>query len=127
MAVVTILQKKSARNRAAHHLLRCLYTYTALFHFDYSAEHVAGMLNEAALYFYTAFFHFDYSAEHVADVLNGVADALSRGNTASFNSLIPQAAQTQVPISLVDLLITQQPDWGSTHWISLFGSTLPTR
>ena len=101
MAVVAMLRKRSARGEVAHHLLRCLY-------------------------FYTAFYQFDYTAEHVPGIHNTAADALSRNNTALVSSLFPQAAEVQVPASLMDLLVSQRPNWGSTHWIALFMDTLPT-
>ena len=101
MAVVAMLQNRSARGEKARHLMRCFY-------------------------FYTAFFRFDYIAVHVPGILNSAADALSRNNIPLFTSLIPQASQVQVPAPLLDLLVYQQPDWGSTQWISLFMSTLPS-
>lgn len=101
-AVVDILKKRSARNAVAHHLLRCLY-------------------------FYAAFYQFDHSAEHVPGVLNIAADALSRDNIHFFSSLVPQAVQSQVSSQLLDLLVTQRPDWGSQHWTSLFIGTLIRR
>ena len=100
-AVVAILQKRSARDPVAHHLLRCFY-------------------------FYAAFFQFEYGSEHVPGVLNVAADALSRNNLQLFSSLIPQATPSAVPIPLLDLLIFQRPDWGSQAWINLFVATLPT-
>ena len=101
MAVVAILKKQSARSPIAHHLLRCLY-------------------------FYTAFFQFDYTTEHIPGVLNTAADALSRNNNniTLFSSLLPQATQVHIPTPLQDLLLTHRPDWGSTNWIRLFHSTL---
>ena len=76
------------------------------------------------LYFYAAYYQFESVAIHVLGVLNVAADALSRGNLTLFNFLIPQAAQWQVPVSLLELLVTRRPDWGSTDWIRLFTSTL---
>ena len=100
MAVVDILRKRSARSPLAHHLLRCLYFYTALFQFDHTAEHIPGVLNTAA-------------------------DALSRNNLPLFSSLLPQAVQVQVPAPLQDMLLILRPDWGSPLWIRSFLSTLP--
>ena len=48
MAVVTILQSISPRGELVLHLIRCLYFYAAIYQFDYSAEHVPGVLNVAA-------------------------------------------------------------------------------
>ena len=101
MAVIAMLKKRSAKGEVAHHLLRCLY-------------------------FYAAFFQFDYTADHVPGILNTAADALSRDNISLFSSLFPQAAEVEVPPALMDLLVTQRPNWGSMHWTSLFVGTLPT-
>ena len=101
MGVVGILQKRSARSPVTHHLLRCLY-------------------------FYSAFFQFEYNAEHIPGIENIAADALSRNNINLFSSLFPQATHFDVPASLQELLLTHRPGWGSTDWIRLFHSTLTT-
>ena len=66
MVVVAILQSNSPRGELALHLLRCLYFYAVIFQFDYSAEHMSGVLNVAA-------------------------NAISRNNLALFLSVLPQA------------------------------------
>lgn len=101
LAVVSILRKQSVASPIANHLLRCLYVYSALFQFDYTAEHIPG-------------------------VDNIEADALSRKNMNRFSSLLPHATQTHIPSSLQELLLTHRPDWGSTDWIRLFHTTLTT-
>ena len=101
MPVVLILQNHSASNLTAHHLLRCFY-------------------------FFTAYYQFDYSIEHVPGIMNSAADALSRNNLPVFHSLIPQATRTEVPAAVTHMLLTHQPDWGSAQWISQFNSTLLT-
>ena len=98
-AVVAIIQKRSAKQPAMLHLLRCLY-------------------------FYAAFYQFSYSAHHVPGVTNVAADALSRNNMSLFNSLVPQGRPTEVSREVSNLLIIQQPNWGSQSWISLFRATL---
>ena len=85
MAVVSVLQRNSAATLAAHHLLRSLYFYAAIYQFEYSVEHVPGALNSAA-------------------------DALSRGNLPVFHSLVSQASRTEVPAA-ISRMLTQQPDW----------------
>ena len=100
LAVVAITCKRLAKNRIAHHLLRCFY-------------------------FYAAFYCFQYSIEHVPGVLNTAADALSCNNLPLFSSLVSQASQTAVDTLLEELLITQRPDLGSAQWIWLFKGTLP--
>ena len=74
MEVVVILRRYSAGSEVTHHLLRCLYFYSALFQFEFSAEHIPGVQNVAA-------------------------DALSRDNLVLFSSLLPQATQVQIPAS----------------------------
>ena len=94
MSVVALLQNRTVvRDPLACHLLRCLYFYTALYGFKHSVEHVPGRLDVAA-------------------------DALSRDNL--FSSLLPQARPTSVPTSVTSLLLSNKPDWGSTHWIRSF-------
>ena len=88
MGVVGFLQRWSLGNPRAHNLLRCLYFYTALYQFDYSVEHIPGTLNT-------------------------VADTLSRNNVDLFSSLVPHAVRTLIPTKLRNLLLIQQPDWGS--------------
>ena len=99
MEVVAILRRYSAGSEVTHHLLRCLYFYSALFQFEFSAEHIPGVQNVAA-------------------------DALSRDNLVLFSSLLPQATQVQIPAPLLDLLLIQRPDWGSVNWINLFRDSL---
>ena len=101
MAVVAMLKKQSAKGEVAHHLLRCLYFYTAFFQFDYTDKHVPGLINTAG-------------------------NALSHDNVSLFSSLFPQAAEVKVPSPLMDLLVTQRPNWGSRHWTLLLTGTLPT-
>ena len=99
MAVVEVVQRKSAKYPLLLHLLRCLY-------------------------FYAAYFQFSYSACHVPGVTNVAADSLSRNNMWLFNSLVPQASRTEVGQEVMDLLISRRPDWGSQDWIALFRATL---
>ena len=98
-AVVRIIQRQSGRSSIIQHLLRCFYFYSALFQFSYSAEHIRGELNTAA-------------------------DALSRDRFTLFLSLYPQASRVPIPQSVMEMLVTRRPDWGSPDWIGLFVSTL---
>ena len=102
MAVVAILRSGSTSDADALHLLRCLHFYSALFQFDYVAEHIPGSQNTAA-------------------------DALSRNNLNLFPSLFSQETHYPVPARLSELLVSQRPDWGSTSWTALFVGTLGTR
>ncbi len=96
MAVVAMLQNKSARDPVARHLLRCLYFYSSLYHFQHAAKHVPGVLNVAA-------------------------DALSRNNVPLFSFLLPQARPTVILVAVSDVMT---PDWGSPQWIERFTATL---
>ena len=88
MAVVAVLNSRTAWTPHLMHLLRCFS-------------------------FYCAYFRFHFSAKHVPGVMNTVADALSRNNMVLFSSLVPQTTQFAVPPSVSDLLITATLDWGS--------------
>ena len=48
MAVVTILNKHTAKDHLLNNLLRCLFFYAAFYKFHYSATHIPGTLNAAA-------------------------------------------------------------------------------
>ena len=102
MAVVAMLQNRTARDPVARHLLRCLYFYSAIYQFQHRGEHVPGVLNVAA-------------------------DALSRNHMSIFSSLIPQARPTAIPTAVSTLLLANEPDWGSSDWIGLFSATLAIR
>ena len=66
-AVVSVIQRRSAKDPTLLHLLRCLYFYAALFRFSYCPLHLPGISNVAA-------------------------DALSRDNMSLFLSLVPQGS-----------------------------------
>lgn len=101
MAVVAVLNKRTAKDPLLIHLLRCLY-------------------------FYSAFYGFHYSAMHVPGVLNVAADALSRGVIHDLRYLVPQVlpVPSQVPDSLKRLLLDNTPDWTSDSWIRQFSDSL---
>ena len=99
MAVVAVIQRKSAKHPLLLHLLHCLY-------------------------FYAAYFQFFYNTQHVPGVTNVAADSLSRNNMLLFNSLVPQASRTDVGQKVIDLLISQQLNWGSQDWIALLRAIL---
>lgn len=99
MAVVEILKKRASKEPLLMHLMRCLL-------------------------FYSAFFSFEFVSEHIPGVLNTAADAISRNNLPLFLSLVPQIPRVFVPQSVVDLLISRRPDWGSHDWTSLFCHSL---
>ena len=97
-AVVSVIQRRSAKDPFLLHLLRCLYFYAARFQFCYSAHHLPGVSNVAA-------------------------DALSRDNMSLFLSLVPQGSPLVVSKEVLDLLLWQRPDWGSQLWIRQFKAT----
>ena len=99
MAVVAVLNTRSAKSPLLMHLLRCFA-------------------------FYSAYFRFHFTARHVPGVLNTAADALSRNNLQLFSSLVPQAQESSIPPSLYNLLIGTRPDWGSPAWSQLFSHSL---
>ena len=98
-AVVSVIQRRSAKDPLLLHLLRCLY-------------------------FYAAYYQFSYCASHVPGVDNVAADALSRNNMSLFSSLIPQGTQTLLSQGVLEFLIIHPPNWGSQDWITLFRASL---
>ena len=99
MGVIGVLKSGSARSAIQMHLLRCFA-------------------------FFAAFFKFNYSTQHVPGVLNTAADALSRDELTLFFSLVPQTPRYTLPLPLLELIIDSQPDWGLTTWTSLFARSL---
>ena len=99
MAVVSIVNSKTAKTPQLMHLLRCFAFYCAYYRFHISCVHVPGAMNTAA-------------------------DALSRNNLKLFSTLAPQALRCPIPVLLVELLVTTRPDWGSPAWTQLFVRSL---
>ena len=99
MAVVAILNSRTAKTPQLMHLLRCFSFYCAYYQFHSSSSHVPGVMNKAA-------------------------DAISRDNLTLFSSLVPQVTRFSTPPSLRKLLITTRPDWGSQTWTQLFVHSL---
>ena len=98
-AVVTIIQKRHAKQPVLNHLLRCLFFYASVFQFHFSALHISGALNVAA-------------------------DAISRNNLALLSSLLPQATRMTVPTTMSRFLLSP-PHWGSPSWMEQFIHSLP--
>ena len=97
--VVAIINGGYSKDVEVMHLMRCLHFLAAHHNFRLSAEHIRGVLNEAA-------------------------DALSRDSLSTFQALQPAASKspTPVPPLLLDLLLGSKPDWLSTSWKALFNS-----
>lgn len=99
MAVVSILNTHTSQDQLLIHLVRCLT-------------------------FYAAYFRFHVKTAHIPGVLNTAADAISWNNITFFLYLVPQTQQVPIPQTLVDLLVTHQPDWGSQAWTRLLVNSL---
>ena len=61
-------------------------------------------------------------AVHIPGGLNIVADAISRDNLPPIFSKVPDVSPHPVPLprALVELLVTEQPDWTLPSWGRLF-------
>ncbi len=79
-----------------------------------------------SLFFIVAHFEITLQAVHVVGKENSKDDAISRNKIAVFLSQAPKASPepTPIPPQLVDLLVTQRPDWTSPTWSQLFSSCL---
>ena len=101
LAVVEVLNRGYSREPDIMHLMRCLFFFSAHFHFRVIAKHIPGKRNI-------------------------LADVLSRDRLSLFHSLHPQANSSPaiIPAPLIALLITNKPDWLSQDWTNLFADTL---
>ena len=99
MSVVNVLGSCTSKDPVLMHLIRCLIFYAALFRFQFVAEHIPGVINVAA-------------------------DAISRNNLPLFHSIVPQIPQAAIPQPVMELLVTNRPDWGSKSWTTLFERSL---
>ena len=101
LAVVEVLNRGYSREPDIMHLMRCLFFFSAHFHFRVIAKHIPGKQNI-------------------------LADALSCDRLSLFHSLHPQANSSPaiIPAPLIALLITNKPDWLSQDWTNLFADTL---
>ena len=101
MAVVQLIKSFSSKDPIILHLLQCLHFITA--HFDILL-----------------------TAQHIPGVLNVLADAVSRNHLQVLRQERPLAAWNshQVPEPLVQLLVSQRPDWMSPTWRELLNSSL---
>ena len=100
-AVVSMLNKHTSQHPVTMHLLRCLFFICARYSISLTAEHLPGRWN-------------------------GAADALSRGNIASFFQAVPYAAASpcSIPSELLEVLIHQRPNWLSFEWSDAFQACL---
>ena len=100
-AVVSVINSGYSKDSQMMHLTRCLFFILAAWDISLYACHIPG-------------------------VLNTVADAISRDNVPLLFSKVPNADRrsTPVPAHLIELLLTQQPDWTLPSWRRLFSSCL---
>ena len=68
-------------------------------------------------------YHFHFSAVHIAGINNHIADAISHNNASFVYSIFPKASQVLVP-STVTQFILDLPDWGSPNWMERFARSL---
>ena len=78
-----------------------------------------------SLFFIAAWHGITVGATHIPGRDNTLADAISRNHMDVFFQQAPQASTipSAVPEALLDLLISQQPDWTSPTWSRLFISS----
>ncbi len=100
-AAVAVLNAGYSRDEHLMHLVRCLSFIIAVWDISLVAYHIPG-------------------------ALNCVADAISRDNLSLLFSKVPGVSPqpTRVPPPLVEILVTERPDWTSPSWRRLFGSCL---
>ena len=99
MSVVAILSSQAARTPGLTNLMRCFL-------------------------FYAAYYRFHFTAKHIPGVQNTAADALLRNRLPLFFSLVPQVQQFNIMSSILQLMITRRPDWGSPDWTKWFTDSL---
>ena len=101
MAVVCSLNRGSARDPQLMRLLRTLFFFCAAYDCSVSAQHVAGIHNEAA-------------------------DALSRNNLSRFMSFHPPAhmCPSTLPPELLEIVLDRSLLWTSPSWTRLFAAIL---
>ena len=107
MAVVSVINKRTAIDPLLNHFLHCLFFYAAYYKFHFSAAHIPGTSNTAT-------------------------NTLSCNDLTAFSSLVPQVSHVDVPAVVWDLLVLEMPDWISPQWTNLFAHSLhrespPTR
>ena len=97
MAVVTVVNTGSSRDKAMMQLMRTLFFMAAHFNVQIRTVHVRGASNIPA-------------------------DALSCNDLPRFLQVVPDAVQylSPIPQGLVDLLVRENPDWTSARLAQLF-------
>ena len=93
-AVVSVIQRRAARLPLLVQLLRCLFFYASVYHFDFSSCHIPGVSNSAA-------------------------DAISRNQLSYLSFLLPQVPRVAISTAVADFLLSP-PDWESSSWTGQF-------
>ncbi len=93
-AVVSIIQRRSAKHLLITHLLRCLFFCASVHQFHFSALHIPGTENV-------------------------LADAISRNNLTLLSTFLPQVPPVVVPPGISQFLL-HLPNWGSSSWTEQF-------
>lgn len=98
-AVVSVINRQSAKEPLLCHQLRCLFFISASYEFELCATHTPGVENVAA-------------------------DALSRNNLSAFFMQMSTAARspTPVPVELQVGLSVAQPQWRCRDWTTWFST-----
>jgi len=78
-----------------------------------------------SLFFIVAWHGITIRAAHIPGRDNTLADAISHNHMDVFFQQAPKASTipSAIPEALLDLLISQQPDWTSPTWSRLFISS----
>ena len=95
LAVVSVLQRKSAKG----HMLGNLVQFVC---------------------FYAAFCKFIFSATDIPSWKNVAADAISWNNLQLSTSHFIRVPRVLIPPATLDLIIHRTPDWSSLEWIESF-------
>ena len=97
MAVVVVINSGRSRDKVIMHLLRCMFFVVAQLDIQIHATHLPGVENIAA-------------------------DSLSRNRISDFLQVVPGADRlpATIPQPLIDMFVTEQPDWTSHRWAQLF-------
>ena len=101
MAVVVVINSGRSRDKVIMHLLRCMFFVVAQLDIQIHLTLLPGVENIAA-------------------------DSLSRNRISDFLQVVPGADRlpATIPQPLIDMFVTEQPDWMSHRWAQLFSSCL---
>ena len=94
---MAVVNSGRSRDKVIMHLLRCMFFVVAQLDIQIHATHLPGVENIAA-------------------------DSLSRNHISDFLQVVPGADRlpATIPQPLIDMFVTEQPDWTSHRWAQLF-------